>query len=122
MTYVSVPTPVTATPTNNNANQGARFRSKTRYMQKGKGPKTNYYPNYCYYCDDEGHFTDDCNHFPSVAEKKAALKAKGRCEDCRSRKTDIHFCPLKHPCRICNGKHMHQLCEVRERNQQKQGR
>ena len=31
MTYVSVPTPVAAFPTNNNANQGARSRSKTHH-------------------------------------------------------------------------------------------
>ena len=115
MTYVSVPTPATAAPTNNNANQGARSKSKTYHRQKGKGAKNN---PFCTICNTEGHFYEEFPTYPSVTERKSALKARGRCEDCGALKRPNHYCPLTTLCKICNGSHRENLCEIKGKNQQ----
>ena len=103
MTFMTMPNvaPVAtaAAPTTTNAIQGARPKSKNIIPQ-----------NFCLYCNVEGHHTDDCQHFPSVTERRAVLKANGRCENCRGKKKSSHRCYLRFPCKICNGWHKWQLC------------
>ena len=120
MTFVSTPkiTPVAAASTSNNVYQGVRPKTKNPNYQKKKATMDNF----CLYCNAEGHHTYDCLHFPSVTEKKSALNANGRCEDCRARKSADHYCILPHLCKSCNGKHRQQLCENRRNNQQNKDR
>ena len=101
MTFVSTPKVTPVAPINKYANQGVRPKSKRFYKPKGKGAKKNFW----FYCDIDGHVTDDCSVHPSVTDKKSALKANGWCEDCRGIKIDNHYCCLHYLCRFCNGKH-----------------
>ena len=93
------PVAIAAAPITTNAIQGARPKSKNFIPQ-----------NFCLYCNIKGHHTDDCQHFPSVTERRAVLKANGRCENCRGKKKPGHRCYLRLPCKICNGWHKWQLC------------
>ena len=83
----------------------ATAAAATTNPTKGSKPK-----KFCYYCNIEGHNTNDCQHFPSATEKRAALKAKNRCEDCRAKKIPGHRCYFPRSCKICNGWHRWQLC------------
>ena len=115
MTYVSTPKiiPAAATPICNNPGQGAVSKAKNKYTPKNH--------DHCVLCSDNGHYYFTCKAYPSVTEKKSALKAGGRCEDCSLIKKANHYCPLSTLCRACNGKHRWQLCEAKEKNQQKLG-
>ena len=79
---------------------------------KQSSPKTRRFTSkkFCYYCWLEGHHSDNCQHFSSVTEKRAALKANRRCEDCRGKKVPNHRCFLSSLCKFCNGWHRWQLC------------
>ena len=113
MTYVSTPkvTPAAVAPTCNNPGQGAVSKTRNKYTPKNH--------DHCVLCSDNGHYYFTCKAYPSVTEKKSALKTEGRCEDCSVIKKSNHYCLLHTLCKFCNGKHRWQLCEAKERTQQK---
>ena len=117
MTFESIPkiTPAATASTNNNTNQGASYKGKGSFKPKWKDVG-NYY---CTICDNEGHYYHTCSSYPSVTDKKSALNAKGRCEDCATPKTYNHYCNLPGPCMYCKGKHKWQLCENKGNNHQR---
>ena len=72
-------------------------------------------------CGEKGHYYFTCRAYPSVPEKKTALKAEGRCEDCSNVKKSNHYCTLHALCKNCNGRHKWQLCEANEKTQRGTG-
>ena len=79
---------------------------------KQSSPKTRRFTSkkFCSYCRLEDHHSDNCQKFPSATEKRAALKANGRCEDCKGKKVPNHRFFLNSICKFCNGWHRWQLC------------
>ena len=116
MTFVTIPniTPAATASTNNNTNQGASSKGKGSFKQRGNSAK-NYF---CTICDNEGHYYHTCSSYPSVTDKKSALKAKGRYEDCAGVKTAYHHCNLPGLCKFCMGQHRWALCENRGNDHQ----
>ena len=110
MTYVSTPKliPTTVTPLCNNPKSGAVSKTRNKYLSKNN--------DLCVLCGEKDHYYFTCTVYPTVSEKKATLKAEGRCENCSNIKKSDHYCYLKTPCSKCKGRHKWQLCETNEKS------
>ena len=113
----SKPSPLQAPPTH-----VLNAVRNTKKPNRGRGGKTGhqYRPTppqpYCHMCDNNDHFSNQCPHFTTLAQKCAELARIGKCQSCGNKTFPEHRCPFNLICKNCRGQHRHWLC-----NNQKTG-
>uniref|UniRef100_A0A8D8QBA9 DUF1758 domain-containing protein n=1 Tax=Cacopsylla melanoneura TaxID=428564 RepID=A0A8D8QBA9_9HEMI len=72
--------------------------------------RSRYSQPYCVFCDHASHFSDECQTYPTIADRKRILDK--RCYVCTSRKHPTHHCQNASKCYHCGkiGSHYRALC------------
>ena len=100
--------PLNNLPPNTSKKQNGGKKSN-RYKKKGT---TNYYIDYCRYCETEDHYGGNCPNFTTNKSRRQALADNDRCQECAVKYEEgiTHHCKESIKCDKCHRTHYTYLC------------
>lgn len=81
--------------------------------QQKREKQKRLFPPYCVFCEDKGHWAQDCRKVTTVRDRMEKVKSVGRCFLCLNRGHRVGQCPKrgKASCVKCKKQHHVSLCE-----------
>ncbi|XP_040067221.1 uncharacterized protein LOC120840676 [Ixodes scapularis] len=72
----------------------------------------------CFFCDQIGHYAEDCTKTQSYKDRKSKLRVDRRCFRCTRPSHTARFCQARITCKACKQRHATSMCR---RNEQGEG-
>ncbi|XP_040068435.1 uncharacterized protein LOC120841582 [Ixodes scapularis] len=72
----------------------------------------------CFFCDQIGHYAEDCTKTQSYEDRKSKLRLDRRCFRCTRPNHTARFCQARITCKACKQRHATSMCR---RNEQGEG-